>query len=148
MMDGLAYKVRVSLLWILAMIAFVAYRSLAVNAGADEVSLLGDQDFASYLLVMAVFAFLSLVLGNGVNRLTNVIAGGILAVAQVIMLIDGLVGYPTESFNLMTGVSVVALASVVWFALRWPIFSADTRRASRTDRESSEPLVTSYAETH
>jgi hypothetical protein len=148
MMESLADKVRMSLLWVLAMVAFFAYRTLAVNAGAGEVSLLGDQDFASYLLVMMVFAFLSVTLGGRLNRLTNIVAGAIFTVAQVIMLIDGLVGYPSETFNLMTAVTVVAMASVVWFALRWPIHTFPTAPRTRRAREGSEPRVTSYAETH
>ena len=119
-MDDLSYKVRLATLWLLAMIAFSAYRMLALSAGATEVSLLGDQDFASYLLVMAAFAFLSLTLPSRLNRLANIIAGSIFGVAQVIMLVDGLVGYTSEVFNAMTGVTVVAMASVIWLAYRWP----------------------------
>lgn len=118
-MDDLAYKVRLSALWLLGMVAFFAYRTLAVSQGATEVSLLGNRDFSTYLLVMMAFAFLSLVLGSRLSRLTNLIAGAIFLVLQAIMLGDGLAGYSSETFNLMTGVTVVAMASVVWFAYRW-----------------------------
>ena len=140
-MEDLAYRVRMSALWLMAMIAFFAYRTLAVNAGATEVSLLGDQDFASYLLVMMVFAFLSLTLGNRLNRLTNIVAGAIFTVAQVIMLLDGLTGYPSETFNLMTGATVIATASVVWFALRWPKRPAAAKPTIPVAREAAEQLV-------
>jgi hypothetical protein len=116
----LSYKVRLSALWLLAMVAFFAYRTLAASEGATNVSLLGNQDFATYLLVLMAFAFLSLALPSRLNRLTNIIAGAIVGVLQVIMLVDGLLGYPSKTFNLMTGVTVVTMASVVWFALRWP----------------------------
>lgn len=119
-MDELSYKVRIAALWLLAMIAFFAYRTLALSDGATEVSLLGDRDFASYLLVMMLFAFLSLILPRRLNRLTNIIAGAIFGAAQAIMLVDGTVGYGWRAFNLMTGASVVVLASIVWFANRWP----------------------------
>jgi hypothetical protein len=127
----LAYKVRLSALWLLGMIAFFAYRTLAASEGATNVSLLGNQDFATYLLVMMAFAFLSLVLPSRLNRLTNIIAGGIVGVLQVIMLVDGVLGYPSETFNLMTGVTVVTMASVVWFALMWPKRPDGTQPAPR-----------------
>lgn len=132
-MDELSYKVRIAALWILAMIAFFAYRTLALSDGAEEVSLLGGRDFTSYLLVMMLFAFLSLVLPSRLNRLTNIIAGAIFGVAQAIMLVDGTVGYGSRVFNLMTGASVVALASIIWFAFRWPVGTreAQTRETSR-----------------
>ena len=119
-MDELSYKVRIASLWLLAIVAFFGYRTLAVSAGAREVSLLGDTDFASYLSVLMLFAFLSLVLPSRLNRLTNEIAGTIFLVAQLIMLADGVIGYPPEVFNAMTGAAVIATASITWLAFRWP----------------------------
>lgn len=118
-MDGLAYKVRLAVFWLLTTVAFVAYRTLALSEDAVEVSLLANSDFATYLVVMIVFALLTLTLPLRLNRLVNLIAGGIVGVAQVIMLVDGLLGYPTATFNLMTGATVVSTASIVWLAHRW-----------------------------
>jgi hypothetical protein len=36
------------------------------------------------------------------------------------MLIDGVTGYPSVSFNLMIGAVVVFMAAVIWLAFRWP----------------------------
>lgn len=119
-MDALAYKVRISALWLLHIVAFFAYRTLALNEGATEVSVLEAGDFAAYLLVAMGFAFLSLVLNGRLNRLTNLIAGGIFLILQLIMLVDGVLGSPSSPFNWMTGATVVMMASVVWFAFRWP----------------------------
>lgn len=119
-MDELSYKIRIAALWLLGIVAFFAYRTLAVSEQAREVSLLGNRDFTSYLLVMMAFAFLSLTMTRRLNRLMNMIAGAIFLVAQSIVLGDGLVGYPSETFNVMTGVTVVAMASIVWLAFRWP----------------------------
>ena len=119
-MDQLSYKVRMAALWFLAIVAFVAYRTVAASEQAKEVSLLGNQDFTSYLLVMMAFAFLSLILTSRLNRSMNMIAGAIFLILQMIMLADGLIGYPSRSFNVMTGVTVVAMASIVWLAFRWP----------------------------
>jgi hypothetical protein len=146
-MDELSYKVRIGALWLLAIVAFFAYRALALSVHAKEVSLLGDRDFASYLLVMMAFAFLSLTLPSRLNRLTNVIGGWIFFVAQLVMLGDGLIGYPSETFNLMTGVTVVAFGSIIWFAFRLPV---GTRAALTTPRDKAEvgtrvSASTSYA---
>jgi hypothetical protein len=138
-MDELSYKVRIAALWLLSTVAFFAYRTIALSEGAGagelhQVSLLTNQDFALYLLVMMVFGFLSLVLPSRLNRLTNMIAGAVVGVAQVI--IDGLVGYPSAVFNLMTGVTVVAMAAVIWLAFRWPdqiTESAGSHDAERRD---------------
>jgi hypothetical protein len=114
----LPYKVRVAALWVLCAVAFFAYRTLALEDGATEVSVLGD-DFATYLLVMMGFAFLALMLPSAWNRRTNLIAGSVVGIGQVAMLVDGLTGYPSAMFNLMTGATVVAMLSVVWLAYRW-----------------------------
>jgi hypothetical protein len=118
--EELSYKVRISVFWLLQMVAFFAYRTFAVSEGATEVSVLDTDDFASYLLVAMAFAFLSLTLPSRLNRLTNIIAGSIFGVGQLIMLIDGLTGYPSATFNLMTGATIVFMASVIWFAYKWP----------------------------
>jgi len=119
-MEELSYKIRISVLWVLHIVTFFAYRTFAVSDGATEVSVLGNNDLASYLLGMMVFTFLTLILKRQNNRLMNIIGGSIMGVAQVIMIVDGLIGYPTASFNWMTGATIVILASIVWFAVRWP----------------------------
>ena len=119
-MEELLYRIRISVLWVLHMIAFFAYRTFAVSDGATEVSVLSNSDLALYLLGMMVFTFLTLMLKGRNNRLMNIIGASIIGVAQVIMLVDGLVGYPSASFNWMTGATIVILASIVWLAYRWP----------------------------
>ncbi|MEW6019551.1 MAG: hypothetical protein AB1760_15935 [Pseudomonadota bacterium] len=108
------------MLWILQMIAFFAYRTIAIGAGAKEVSVLSDEELANVLLIMMVFAFLSLILGSRLNRLTNIIAGSVFVLIDAIMLIDGLTAYTSARFNLMTGAELVFAAAIVWFAVRWP----------------------------
>ena len=102
------------------MIAFFAYRTIAVSEGVTEVSVLSNSELATVLLIMMVFAFLSLILGNlRSNRLMNIIAAAVFGVMQLIMLVDGLTAYPVQSFNLMTGASVVFMGTVIWIASRW-----------------------------
>jgi hypothetical protein len=119
-MQDLAYKVRISTLWLLHIVAFFVYRTLALSEGATEVSVLASDEFATYLLVALGFAYLSLVLPSRLDRLANIIAGAIFGVAQVAMFADGITAYPDASFNLMTGATVVIIASIIWLAFRWP----------------------------
>jgi len=130
MEDHLSYRLRISALWILQMVAFFAYRTIAVGEGVTEVSVLSNSELATVLLVMMVFVFLSLALANlRFNRLMNIIAGTVFLVVQLIMLVDGLTAYPGQSFNLMTGASAVFMGSVVWLAYRWlrmPAKNAET----------------------
>lgn len=147
-MDELSYKVRIATLWLVAIVAFFAYRTLAIAAGANEVSLLGDRDFVSYLAVMMGFAFLSLMLPSRFDRLVNLVAGAIFSVLQVIMLIDGWVGYPSETFNVMTGATVVATASIAWLAFRWPLGAGTAltpARDARVDHKTAAPKPTAHA---
>ena len=119
-MDDLSYKVRIAALWILFIIAFFIYRTLALSIGATEVSMLDNTDFASMMLALMLFTCLSLTLDSKTNRTVNLIAGGIFFAVQMIMLIDGVVGYPSEPFNWMTGASLVIMALVFWLAKKWP----------------------------
>lgn len=96
-------QVRISVLWLLHSVAFFAHRTLALSDGATKVSVLNNNDFASYMLGMMVFAFLSLTLNGQTNRLMNIVGGAIMGVARVIMFVDGFVGYPSASFNWVTG---------------------------------------------
>ena len=50
--DDLAYKIRIAALWILFIIAFFIYRTLALGAGATEVSMLDNTGFASMMLAL------------------------------------------------------------------------------------------------
>jgi hypothetical protein len=134
-MEDLAYKVRIAALWLLFLVAFFAYRTLALEEGATEVSLLGD-DFATYMLVAIGFAFLSLILPSRLDRLSNIIAGTVFTVGQVAMLADGLAGYPSATFNLMTGATVVTMVSVIWLAARWPKAATVQSRAGTEVHEA------------
>ena len=119
-MVGLAYKLRIAMLWVMHMIAFFAYRTIAIDQGATEASLLSNGELATVLLLLMLFAFLSLIVKSGYNRLMNLIAGVVFAVLQLVVLADGLTAYPTAVFNLMTGAAVVTMVAVVWLAAKWP----------------------------
>lgn len=140
-MQDLSYKVRLSTLWLLFVVAFFAYRTLALSEAATEVSVLANDEFATYLLVAMGFAFLSLVLPSRLERLVNIIAGAMFGVAQIAISIDGIAGYPDASFNLMTGATVVIAASITWLAYRWPKEASSAEgmgpKEDRTEKELS-----------
>jgi hypothetical protein len=119
-MEELSFRIRISALWVLHIVAFFAYRTLALSENVTEVSMLSNADFASYLVVMIAITFLSLTLTGRTNRLLNIIAGVIVGVTQIIMFVDGIVGYPSAGFNVMTGATIVIAGAIVWFALRLP----------------------------
>lgn len=133
-MQDLAYKVRISTLWLLFVVGFFAYRTLALSESATEVSLLANDEFATYLLVAIGFAFLSLILPSRLNRLTNMVASTVFGVGQAAMFADGITGYPDATFNLMTGATLVIVASIIWLAFRWPReTSVESRETMRVD---------------
>ena len=119
-MEELAYRLRISALWILGMVSYFAYRTIALSEGVTEVSVLSNTEMATVLGVMMLFAFLSLMLKNPTNRSVNMVAGTVLAVGLLALFIDGITAYPSAIFNLMTGISVVFMAAVVWLANRSP----------------------------
>lgn len=123
-MEELSYRVRISALWLFGMIAFFVYRTIAVSEGATEVSVLSNGELAQVLVLMMLFAFLTLLLPRRANRLMNTVAGAIFLVAWVVMFVDGITGYPTADFNIMTGAAAVMMAAVIWLARRWPVQAA------------------------
>ena len=118
-MEGLSYKIRFTVLWVLGMVGFVIYRTMALNQNATNVSLLSTGELITILAIMLLFALLSLFLDYKLNRQTNIIAGAVFLVIEIIMIVDGLTSYPREWFNLPTGAVIVLMAAVIWFAARW-----------------------------
>jgi hypothetical protein len=119
-MDELSSRLRISALWILHIIAFFAYRTLALGDGATEVSMLSGSDFASYLAAMMAITIFGLILTGRTNRMMNIIAGSVVCATQIIMFVDGIIGYPSASFNVFTGATIVITAAIIWFAVKMP----------------------------
>jgi hypothetical protein len=119
-MEELSYRIRISAFWILHIVAFFAYRTMAVSVDAFNVSILDNSDFGSYIAVMMAIALLSLLLKGRTNRSFNIIAGSIVGAGQIIMFVDGMVGYPTEPFNWMTAATLVFMVAIIWLAVKLP----------------------------
>jgi hypothetical protein len=107
-------------LWILYIIGYIVYRTMANADDAYNVSLLSTGEFITIIVILAVIAILSAILKGRIFRSLNIIAGIIFLAIQVIMFVDGITAYPSSLFNIPTGVTVVVLAALVWFAFRLP----------------------------
>jgi hypothetical protein len=107
-------------LWILYIIGYIIYRTMANADGATNVSLLSTSEFITILVILAVVTILSLILKGQIFRSLTIIGGIIFLAVQVIMFVDGITSYPSALFNIPTGATVVVLAALVWFAFRLP----------------------------
>jgi hypothetical protein len=107
-------------LWILYIIGYIVYRTLALNAGATNVSLLSTQEFITILVLLSVITILSVILKGQVFRSLTIIGGIIFLAVQIIMFVDGITSYPSAVFNIPTGATIVVLTALVWFAFRLP----------------------------
>jgi len=117
------YKTRISVLWLLAIVALFAYATFAGNEVPSilaNLSLVNDQEVANILLVLMVLAFLSLTLKGSTNRWTNIIGGSAFGLAALIILIDGVTQNLYGTCNLMMGANVIIMVLVVWFAYKMP----------------------------
>jgi len=117
------YKMRVSILWLLAILGFFGYTLFAadeVPSNFSNLSLVANQEVAAVSIVLMVFAFLSVTLQGKTNRLTNIIAGAILFIGTLVAFIDGVTVNLYGIYNLMMGVVVISMFLVILFAYRMP----------------------------
>jgi hypothetical protein len=107
-------------LWILDIIGYAVYRTMAVNENAYNVSLTGTGEFITIVAILLVITILSILLKGQIFRSFTLIAGIAFLVIQIIMFVDGITSYPSSMFNVLTGAMVVILAVLVIFAFRLP----------------------------
>lgn len=113
------YKIKFTALWLLAGGSFLIYKSMALKENAYNASLLTEEEF-TYPFVFAIFAILALLLKGNWHRKTNIIAGFIVGGVQIIVFIDGITSYPSSPFNILTIVSILILALLVFLAFKLP----------------------------
>ena len=121
------WKIKISVLWIFASIAFLAHQIIVLmEPGIIAQLMAGEAEgqkispdmilfFAILILVPMMMAFLSLTLKDSLNRWLNIIVGTVFAVLWFISVIEA-----TRSAYwggaLMTLSAVVASALIVWYA--------------------------------
>jgi hypothetical protein len=119
-MGELWKRFRFPALWILYIIGYIIYRTMATSENAYNVSLLSTSEFITIIAILLVIAILSLVLKGQIFRSLTIIGGIIFLAIQVIMSVDGITSYPSALFNIPTGLTIVVLAVLVIFAFRLP----------------------------
>jgi hypothetical protein len=115
---------RFSILWLLAIVAFLGYATIArvseVPANLSNLSLVADEEVATVSVVLLLLAFLSLILKGSANRLTNIIAGSVFGLGALMVLVDGVTVNLYGLYNPMMGAMVICMVLVVWFAHKMP----------------------------
>lgn len=121
------WKIKISVLWLFAAVAFLAHQILVLMepgiiaqlmAGVAESRKIGPELillFAVLMLVPLAMAFLSLTLKDSVNRWANIIVGTVFAVLWLV----GAVNAAQSAYwggALMTLSAVVASTLIVWYA--------------------------------
>lgn len=121
------WKIKISVLWLFASVAFLAHQIIVLmEPGIIAQLMAGEAEgqkispgmillFAILMLVPMMMAFLSLTLKDSLNRWLNIIVGAVFAVLWFISVIEA-----TQSAYwggaLMTLSAVVASALIVWYA--------------------------------
>jgi hypothetical protein len=121
------WKVKISVLWLFASVAFLAHQILVLMepgiiaqlmAGEAEGQKIGPElilSFAILMLVPLVMAFLSLTLKDSMNRWVNIIVGA----AFAILWFFGVIAAAQSAYwggALMTLSAVAASALIIWYA--------------------------------
>jgi len=130
-METWILKVKISVLWIFTVVAFLADMTVSlmepgmiqqVMSGVIEGMQMGPEILlllAILFLIPLIMAFLSLTLKDSANRWTNIILGVVYAGFWLIGFIEGL-AQPSAHVILLEGAIVVAAALIVWYAWKWP----------------------------
>ena len=121
------WKIKISVLWLFASIAFLAHQILVLMepgiiadlmAGKAEGQEIGPElilSFAILMLVPMLMAFLSLTLKDSIDRRVNIIVGAIFAVLWLVSVVDAAQSAYWGG-ALMTLSAAVASALIVWYA--------------------------------
>jgi len=131
--DLALHKVRLSVLWLSAMISdFVnvflyvlnpAILKSIIETGAVE----GEQLTPEYaalgaimFLIMLVMAFLSLTLKDKANRWSNIVVGAVYLVLWVGDSIQSLAGFMPASYYVLSISGIIFFMLIIWYAYKWP----------------------------
>ena len=127
-MEVLAWKVRISVLWLFCAVAMSAGMVLGfMEPGVIEEVMAGEMSvgvllFMSLLwLIPLVMAFLSLTLKDAANRWANIILGIVFAVFHIVNVIRVTMTGELPVGSLLIALSmIVAPALIAWHAWKWP----------------------------
>ena len=123
------WKIKISVLWLFAAVAFLAHQILVLMepgiiaqlmAGEAEGQKIGPElilFFAILMLAPLGMAFLSLTLKDSMNRWANIIVGAVFALLWFAGVVDAVLSAYWGG-ALMTLSAAVASALIVWYAWR------------------------------
>jgi len=123
------WKIKISVLWLFAAVAFLAHQILVLMepgiiaqlmAGQAEGQKIGPElilFFAILMLAPLGMAFLSLTLKDSMNRWANIIVGAVFALLWFAGVVDAVLSAYWGG-ALMTLSAAVASALIVWYAWR------------------------------
>ncbi|MDQ1274477.1 MAG: hypothetical protein QG610_48 [Euryarchaeota archaeon] len=121
------WKIKISVLWLFASIAFLAHQIIVLMEPGVIVQLMAGIAegqkispgmilfFAILMLVPMMMAFLSLTLKHSLNRWLNIIVGAVFAVLWFISVIEA-ANSAYWGGALMTLSAVVASVLIIWYA--------------------------------
>ena len=121
------WKIKITVLWLFAAVAFLAHQILVLMEPGIIVQLMAREaegqkigpelilSFAILMLVPMVMAFLSLTMKDSMNRWVNIIVGAVFAALWFIGVVDAALSAYWGG-ALMTLSAIVASALIVWYA--------------------------------
>ena len=114
---------RIVILWVLGILAFFGYAYFGINeitVYRSNISLVSNQEIATVSIILIIFAVLSLILKDSINRSLNIIGGTVLGLGFQAALVDGMDVNLSGIYNLMMGVEVIIMIIIIMFAYRMP----------------------------
>jgi hypothetical protein len=131
--EDLAWRVRLSVLWLFSDIAFVAHSLLTflkpgvvdqIRAGNIEGLRITPEILFLYAIIFLlplVMAFLSLTLKYSINRWANIIIGIVGVVLSLIGLSEELSLSQPYAFAILIWITkIIVDALIIWYAYKWP----------------------------
>lgn len=121
------WKIKVSVLWLFASIAFLAHQIIVLmEPGVIAQLMAGEAEgqkitpgmilfFAILMLIPVIMAFLSLTLKGSLNRWSNIIVGAVFAVLWFFSVVEAAQSAYWGG-ALMSLSAVIASALIVWYA--------------------------------
>jgi len=126
-MERLAWKIRISVLWLFMAVAMSAHSVLAFMERDVVEEMWEEQMGAGMLVIVALFwlvplimAALTLTLEDSANRWANIVLGIIFTLLNIWHLVEHLTTAPAVHQILIIASTVVVTALIAWYAWKWP----------------------------
>ena len=126
-MEHLAWKIRISVLWLFMAVAMAAHSALSFME-RDVVEQMWEKQMgvgmlvftALFWLVPLIMAVLSLTLKDFANRWTNIVLGIVFTLLNIWHLVEHLTTAPEVHQILIIASTVVVTALIACYAWKWP----------------------------